>query len=119
MPAELGGVFFYMNSVHLNDSTMMLWVSYNGPKKDCEKYQFSIEVVDWKRAPKAIALSATKFCVPCDMSLAVVKEKYLGVIIGKDLAKAVDIGDVTGNNPNSPTFKTNVQFFLTRKWPAD
>ena len=109
-PVELDGVSFYFNSVHLNDSTLMVWVSYNGPKKDCKKYQFSIELVDWKRAPKTVALSATKFCVPCDMSRAVVKEKYLGVIIDKDLAKVVDIG----GNLNNLRFKIDVQFFPTR-----
>ena len=97
---------FYFNKMCLNDHNMMLWVSYNGSRKDNRKYQFSIEVVD---EDDQMVLSCTKFCVPCDMSRDVIKDKFLGVVINKDLALEVNTGSA-GNN--GPMFKANIQFFL-------
>ena len=87
----------------------MWWVSFNGPKKDRRKYQFSIKVLDLGD-PKKVVLSGTKFCVPCDVSSAVVKEEYLGVFINRELAKEV----ITEEDPNVPRFKANVQVFLAQ-----
>ena len=81
----------------LNDHNMMLWVSYNGSRKDNRKYQFSIEVVD---EDDQMVLSCTKFCVPCDMSRDVIKDKFLGVVINKDLALEVNTGSA-GNAYNA------------------
>jgi len=82
----LNSVSFYFNQMLLNRNCTMMWVSYNGPKKDAQKYQFSIDLLNEQ---EEMVLSGTRFCVPCDTSRDVVKEKYLGIVIHKDLAKEV------------------------------
>ena len=104
----ISDVVFYLNRMPHNNNTMW-WVSYNGSKKDRRKYQFSIEVLDLGD-PKNVALSITKYCVPCDVSSAVVKKQDLGALINRELAKEVNVGA----DPNSLKFKANVQVFLTR-----
>ena len=87
----------------------MFWVSYNGPKKDHNKYNYNIEVVDQQGRT---ALSCTKFCVPCDTSLDEVKEDDLGVTINKKLAQKANM---EGFPANDPKVNLNVRFFLSLK----
>jgi len=102
---------FYFNKMCLNDNNMMLWVSYNGSRKDNRKYQFSIEVVN---EDDQMVLSCTKFCVPCDMSRDIIRDKFLGVVINKDLAQEISTGG-DGEIDNDPIFKANIQFFLATR----
>jgi len=104
-PAFTNEMFFYFNRMHLDENTLILWVSYNGSKKDARKYQYTVEILEPNR--RQIALSCTKFCVPCDFSFDVVKEKFLGVAITKDLAV-----DVT--TPWQKNFWAKVRFFHRR-----
>ena len=78
------GVTFYFNRMSLNNNNDIFWVSYNGPRKDCQKYKFTIEVLD-KQGQASIL--CTKFCIPCDTSRDVVKEEFLGVTANKKMAK--------------------------------
>ena len=104
----MSDVVFYLNGMSLYGNNVMWWVSYNGPKKDRRKYQFSIKVLDLGD-PKKVALSVTKYCVPCDVSSAVVKEQYLGFFINRELAQEVNVGA----DPNFPSFKANIEVSLT------
>jgi len=107
----LSKVSFYTNTALLDDTNAMTWISYNGPKKDREKYQFSIEVLS-TGDPKKVVFSCTKFCVPCDISHEEVKEKHLGVIINKALAQEVN----TKADMDKPRVKANIQVFLTKSF---
>jgi len=100
------GVSFYLNSVGYHDNNMMLWVSYNGPKKDRYKYQFQMDLFGDKDG-NHIAMSCTKYCVPCDVPLSDIKEKHLGVFINKELAKKVSFNDAEFK------FKVTAEFFIT------
>jgi len=102
---------FYANYALLDDKNTMRWISYNGPKKDREKYQFSIEVLS-TGDPKKVVFSCTKFCVPCDISQEEVKEKHLGVIINKALAQEVN----TKADMENPYVKANIQVFPTKSF---
>ena len=100
---------FYFNKILFKDN-MMIWVSYNGSRKDKRKYQFSIKMVD---EDNQTVLSGTKFCVPCDMSRDVIKDKFLGVVINKDLAQEISTENWTiGEIDNTPLFRAKVQVFL-------
>jgi len=105
----LDHVVFYLNAITVNDSRSMLWLSYNGTKKNRRKYQFMIEVLS-NEDPQKIVLSCTKFCVPCDVSREDVKERDLGVIINKYLAQEVNIG------PDELKFNFNIQVFLAKSF---
>ena len=107
--ASLLGVTFYLNNRPVNATNMMIWLSYNGPKKDYRKYKFTIDVLDERK--EEIVLSGTRFCVPCDTSWDDMKEEILGVTINKKLAQEVN---VEGNPANNPEFNVNVQFFPAR-----
>ena len=74
-------VSFYFNKMCLNDKTMMFWVSYNGPKKDNRKYSF---IISMKDEGGELVLLSYRYCVPCDISLDVAKQKFLGVVINKE-----------------------------------
>ena len=108
--AALNGVTFYINKMCLNDhNNAMVWVSYNGPKKDELKYKFKLEVLDKNK--DEVLLSGSRFCVPCDTSRDAVKEKCLGIVINKDLADQVNLEI----NSDRPKFKLNIQFFPARR----
>ena len=98
-------VSFYFNLVSFNGSNMMMWVSFKGSKKDDQKYKFTIEVLD--KQGRA-SLSCTRLCVPCDISREEVKEKFLGVVINKDMTHEISTGRFT----NVPMIVALVQFFL-------
>ena len=83
----------------------MIWVSFKGSKKDDRNYKFTIEVLD--KQGRA-SLSCTRFCVPCDISREEVKEKFLGVVINKDMTHEINTGRFT----NVPMIVALVQFFL-------
>ena len=103
---DLGPVF-YLNGMLLDDNRSMLWVSYNGSKKERKKYQFMIEVLNPTDETRTVR-SFMGFCAPCDVTRDEVKEKDLGFIINKDLAQDVQIG----GHPDSPQYSLKVDFFV-------
>ena len=100
------GLMFYLNTAYLNATNMLIWLSYNGPKKDARKYKFTIDMVNGR---DEAVLSGTRFCVPCDTPGEVVKEEFLGIVINQKLAQEVNIED---NPANEPMFNVDVRFFL-------
>jgi len=109
----LENVSFYYNAVVLDDKNTMEWISYNGPKKDRKKYQFSIEVLSTED-PMKVVFSCTKFCVPCDISHEDVKGNHLGVIINKGLVQ--EVNTEADDDLNKLTFDASIQVFLTKSF---
>jgi len=102
-------VTFYLNSAPFDDNNMMFWVSYNGPKKDRKKYQFKMDL--WgDEDGNHIAMSCTKYCVPCDVSRSDVKEKHLGVFINRELAKEVRLKEIPEPRVR---FRINTKLLIT------
>ena len=106
---SLWDVTFYFNSMPVNDTNIMTWLSYNGSRKDAQKYKFTIEVLDEEK--EETVLSCTRFCVPCDTSWDDVKEENLGVTVNKKLAQQVNLET---NPENEPRFNITVDVFLAR-----